>query len=77
MPEHAWDAHPWIWDEPSHMKQKIHILPWGSSAPSTLTTNLAYVREVSVPQTAIAAAAESHDYPPVWKSRKKSCYWHT
>lgn len=29
-------------------------------------TNLAYVREVSMPQTAIAAAAESHDYPPVW-----------
>lgn len=29
------------------------------------TTNLAYVREVSMPQTAIAAAAEGHDYPPI------------
>lgn len=75
MPEHAWDAHPWRWDEPSHVADKAQSVPCpgGSSVPGPSATNLADVREVSVPQTAVAAAAESHDDPPVWEGRTKWC----
>lgn len=79
MPKHAWDAHPWSWDEPPHVVQKPRsiLYPGGASTPSTLSTNLAHIREVSVPQTAIAATAESHDYSPVCRSREEPCQWHT
>lgn len=36
MPEHAWDAHPWSWDEPPHVVQKPRsiLYPGGAARPA-------------------------------------------
>lgn len=36
MPEHAWDAHPWSWDEPAQVVQKPRsiLCPGGAACPA-------------------------------------------